>query len=86
MPKKNATCDRCGGRAAIGWDCPDCHRYLCNVCCGRTTERPRDMGGFSMESFSMGGEKCPYCSGKKPTTGEGPVSKPKQGKWWEFWK
>jgi hypothetical protein len=70
VPKKDATCDRCGARAIVGWSCPACDRFLCNVCCGRSKSGPEDAGGFTVQSFSMAGGSCPYCTKK----------------WWQFWK
>lgn len=63
MSKKDAKCDRCGDRAIIGWSCPACQRYMCPVCSGQASSKPKDMGGFTAQ-YSAGPGSCPYCSKK----------------------
>ena len=49
----------------MGWTCPKCSKDICSVCSGVSDPeevKPKDMGGFSIQSFGGGGPpKCPFC-------------------------
>ncbi|MCY3019298.1 MAG: hypothetical protein NTW87_09770 [Planctomycetota bacterium] len=69
-------CDKCGKGVIMSWTCPKCNKLLCDICSKASdpeAAKPKDMGGFTVQTLGGGTPSCPYCD--KP---------PK--KWWEFWK
>ena len=68
MEKNGKTyCDYCGEPVLMSWTCPSCNRLICDICSGMSDPveaKPKDMGGFTLQTLGGGEASCPYCDGE----------------------